>query len=74
MLESIRDLKERFGIDAPITRKLESMNKDNIIKDAYKIKLAKGLTPKEAIDEFVDPGFPRKKILKVVSSFNGNQP
>jgi hypothetical protein len=66
MLEALRDLKERFGIDAPITRKLESLNKDNILADAYLMNLEKGLAPEQIVNELVRRGFSKRKVVRVI--------
>ena len=68
MLEALRDLKERFGIDAPITRKLESLNKDNILTDAYRMKLEKGLAPEQIVDELVGMGFSKRKVMRMIKA------
>jgi hypothetical protein len=68
MLEALRDLKERFGIDAPITRKLETINKDNILADAYLMKLEQGMAPGQIVDELVQMGFPKTKVIQLVKS------
>ena len=72
MLEALRDLKERFGIDAPIMRKLETINENNILADAYRIKLEKGRTPEQAIDELMQLGFSKNNISRAIKTLETN--
>lgn len=62
VLDKLNELREKRGIDAPITREIEKLYQLSAIRDAYKIRLAKGMAREVAITELKKLGFTEKEI------------
>ncbi len=60
------EIKEKHGIDAPIIRRLQELDNNILLKEAYELRTGKGLGKADAIKELVKMGFTRKQIENAI--------
>jgi hypothetical protein len=66
LYDKLIEIKEKHGIDAPIIKKLQELDNKVLLKEAYDLRIKKGLSNEEAIRELVKMGFTRKQIEKAI--------
>ena len=66
VLNKMEEIKQKYGIDAPIIPKLRKASETRALKEAYERRRKAGKTREEAMAEFKAMGFTRKEIAHLL--------